>query len=63
MKVCPKCKGELRPSILKDVDLICRRCGRGWKKEADGKWYSRFTAILEVVNEHGEIEWAPEGAI
>ena len=61
LKKCPKCNGELRLDTIREaVDLMCSRCGRGWKKMPDGKWYSRFTAILEVVNERGETEWAEE---
>ena len=67
LKVCPKCKGELRPHVLKDVDLRCPRCGRGWKEQSDGTWHSRGTATLEIVNANGEFmidamtEWLNNG--
>jgi len=55
LKKCPRCGGELRPdTILKEVDLSCPRCGRGWKEQSDGTWHSRFTATLEIVNAQGE---------
>lgn len=54
LKKCPKCGGKLRPHILKDVDLICVRCHRGWKEQPDGTWHSRGTACLEIVNAQGE---------
>ena len=55
MKKCPRCKGELRPDdIREEVDLQCDRCGRGWKKQPDGTWHSRWTATLEIVNAQGE---------
>lgn len=55
LKECPKCRGILIPNdILKEVDLTCRKCRRGWKEQPDGTWHSRFTASLEVVNAEGE---------
>lgn len=54
LKVCPKCGGELRPHVLKDVDLGCVRCRRGWKEQSDGTWHSRCTAALEIVDANGE---------
>ena len=54
LKKCPKCDGELRPHSLKDIDLGCVRCGRGWKEQPDGIWHSRGTATLEIVDAQGQ---------
>ena len=55
LEKCPKCKGNLLIDTIRDeVDLHCVRCGRGWKKQPNGTWHSRFTATLEILNTKGE---------
>ena len=53
MKECFKCHGELvKNTILKEVDFVCQRCGRGWKKIGN-RWHTRFTAIEEIYDLEG----------